>query len=166
MNRLQYRFLRIMRGSVKSHPEKNVKFFSHKMKARNFSETGGAVMSNRDYMINMIEEGMQVFDNQGNKVGTVEFIHFSEANGSETFTAASTPAEPSEWNLIDIIGKFFGSDNLPEELRERLLMHGFIRIDSAKLFGADRYVMPDQIAKVDKNGVHLKVADGQELLKG
>jgi hypothetical protein len=58
----------------------------------------------------------------------------------------------------------FGSDNLPEELRERLLMHGFIKVDSAKLFGADRYVMMDQIAKVEKSGVHLKV-DSDELLK-
>ena len=123
-------------------------------------------MSNRDYMLNMIEEGMQAFDSQGRKVGTVEFVHFSEANGSQSTSAASIPDEPSESSLIDIIRSLFGSDNLPEELQERLLMHGFIRIDSAKLFGADRYVMLDQIDTVDKDGVRLKVADSHELLKG
>jgi hypothetical protein len=100
-------------------------------------------------MLNMIEEGMQVLDKQGRKVGTVEFIHFSEANdGSHRTAAASTP------------------DDLPEELCERLFMHGFIRIDSAKLFGADCYVMLDQIAMVDRTGVQLNVADSQELLEG
>jgi hypothetical protein len=136
------------------------------MKPENLPETGGAALSNRDYMLSMIEEGMQVFDNQGTKVGKVEFIHFSETNGSQTAAAASTPAKPSESTLFDIIRKFFSSDNLPEEMRKRLLMHGFIRIDSAKLFGADRYVMLDQIAKIDKNGVHLKVVDGRGLLRG
>ncbi|MGD2011497.1 MAG: hypothetical protein PVI76_10390 [Desulfobacterales bacterium] len=124
-------------------------------------------MADRNYMLNMIEEGMQVLDKQGRKVGTVEFIHFSEANdGSHRTAAASTPDEPSEPGLIDIMGKLFGSDDLPEELCERLLMHGFIRIDSAKLFGADRYVMLDQIAMVDRTGVQLNVADSQELLEG
>jgi hypothetical protein len=45
-------------------------------------------------------------------------------------------------------------------------MHGFIKMDSAKLFGGDRYVMLDQIAKVENNAVHLRVEDHEGLLKG
>ena len=122
-------------------------------------------MSDRDRMLRMIEEGMQVYDNQGREVGTVEFVHFSEADGSLGTGAAATPSEPVKPDLIDILGKVFAPDNLPEELRERLLMHGFLKIGSAKLFGADRYVMFDQISRVEENGVHLKVADSEELLK-
>ncbi|MEJ2167932.1 MAG: hypothetical protein P8X90_20605 [Desulfobacterales bacterium] len=123
-------------------------------------------MFNRNQTLSRIEEGMKVYDNQGSEVGTVEFVHFSEANGSMGTGAAATPSEPGEPGLMDILGKVFASDDLPEELRERLLMHGFIKMDSAKLFGADRYIMFEQIAKVEKDGVHLKVADSEELLKG
>ena len=116
-------------------------------------------------MLNMIEEGMKVYDNNGEEIGTVEFIHFSEANGKELTLAASLPDEHEEADLVGFIRKLFGSDNLPEELRERLLMNGFIRVDSARFFGADRYVMLNQIAKVEKNGVHLRVEDSEGLLK-
>ena len=63
------------------------------------------------------------------------------------------------------MGNAFKSDDLPKELQERLLMHGFVKMDSKTLFGADRYVMSDQIDRGDKNGVHLTVADSDELLK-
>jgi len=123
-------------------------------------------MSDRNRILKRIEEGMKVYDNKGGEVGTVEILHFSEANGPLGTSAASPPKKPANGGLTEILGKVFDSDDLPEEMRERLLMHGFIKVDSAKLFGADRYVMFDQIAAVEKNGVHLKVADSEELLKG
>lgn len=43
-------------------------------------------------------------------------------------------------------------------------MHGFIKVDSAKLFGADRYVMMDQISIVEKSAVHLNV-DRDDIFK-
>ena len=122
-------------------------------------------MSERDDMVRLIKEGMKVYDNKGDEIGTVEFVRSSEAGISQHAVAASPSDEHVEPNLFDIMTKMFSSDNLPEEMRERLLMHGFIKMDSAKLFGADRYVMLDQIAKVEKNGVHLKVEDSEELLK-
>jgi hypothetical protein len=122
-------------------------------------------MSERTHMLNKIEEGMKVYDNKGGEIGTVEFIHFSEANGGDHPIAASPSEEPTEPGLMDVVRKMFGADNLPRELRERLLMRGFIRMDSAGLFGADRYVMFDQIAKVDARGVYLGVADTDGLLK-
>lgn len=122
-------------------------------------------MSADNRKLNMIEEGMKVYDNNGEEIGTVEFIHFSEANGEEFTLAASLPDEHEEADLVGFIRKLFGRDNLPEELRERLLMNGFIKVDSARFFGADRYVMLNQIAKVEKNGVHLRVADSEGLLK-
>ena len=123
-------------------------------------------MLNRNQILSRIEEGMKVYDNRGSEVGTVEFVHFSDANGSLGTGAASTPSGPAASDLMDILAKVFASDDLPEELRERLLMHGFIKMDSARLFGAERYIMFEQIAKVEKDGVHLKVADSEELLKG
>ena len=123
-------------------------------------------MSDRNRVFKRIEEGMKVYDNKGGEVGTVEILHFSESNGPLGTSAASPPKKPAKAGLSEILGKVFDSDDLPEEMRERLLMHGFIKVDSAKLFGADRYVMFDQISKVENDGVHLKVADSEGLLKG
>lgn len=123
-------------------------------------------MSSHDNPLNMIKEGMKVFDNTGEEVGTVEWVHFGEAEGSPSSGAASLSTEPVQPDLVEFLGKAFGSDKLPDELRERLLMHGFIKIDSKKLFGADRYVMFDQIDRIEKGKVYLKVADSEGLLKG
>jgi len=122
-------------------------------------------MPQRKNMLNSIEKGMKVYDNTGDKIGTVEFIHFSEAGGGEHPVAAAPPEQPTRSDLTDFIRKMFGADDLPREIRERLLMHGFIRMDSARLFGSDRYVMFDQIDKVDAKGVHLGVKDSENLLK-
>jgi len=123
-------------------------------------------MPDRDSMFRMIRKGMKVYDNKGDEVGTVEFVRSSEAGSSEHPAAAVPAAEAAEPDLVDVIGKMFSSDNPPKELRERLLMHGFIKVDSAALSGADRYVMLDQIEKAAENGVHLKVEDSERLLKG
>jgi sporulation protein YlmC with PRC-barrel domain len=122
-------------------------------------------MSDRKNMVNKIKKGMKVYDNSGDEIGTVEFIHFSEADGSKRPVAATPPEQPTEPDLVDLIRKMFGTDKLPQEIHERLLMRGFIRMDSAKLFGSDRYAMFDQIDSVDSKGVHLGVADMEDLLK-
>jgi len=122
-------------------------------------------MSDRKNMVNKIKKGMQVYDNSGDEIGTVEFIHFSEADGGKHPVAATPPQQPTEPDLVDLIRKMFGTDKLPQEIHERLLMRGFIRMDSAKLFGSDRYAMFDQIDSVDSKGVHLGVADMEDLLK-
>jgi hypothetical protein len=100
------------------------------------------------------------------RITKVEFVHFSEMNGFESTGAASLSDESARENLTKFMAKHFPSDDLPEELRERLLMHGYIKIDSKRLFGADRYVISDRIAAVENNRVHLEVADDEQLLKG
>jgi sporulation protein YlmC with PRC-barrel domain len=122
-------------------------------------------MSGRTRMLNTIKEGMKVYDNKGGEIGTVEYVHFSEADGGQHPVAAVPSNGPTEPDLVDLVQKMFGADKLPRELRERLLMNGFIKMDSAKLFGSDRYVMFDQITKVDPGGVYIGVEDSDNLLK-
>jgi hypothetical protein len=122
-------------------------------------------MSNHGDTLKMIKKGMKVFDNSGDEIGTVEWVHFGEVQGPPATGAASPSTELGASDLIESVGNAFKSDDLPKELQERLLMHGFVKMDSKTLFGADRYVMSDQIDRVDKNGVHLTVADSEGLLK-
>jgi hypothetical protein len=46
---------------------------------------------------------------------------------------------------------------VPDELRARLLQHGFIRIDVSGLLAADRYALPEEIESVTDAGVKLRV---------
>ena len=110
-----------------------------------------------------------MYDRAGDKIGTVEEIYFgavdqdAEKRGSGPGIAPA-PGRP-ETSLIEDFAKAFApTDQMAESLRQRLLRHGFIKIDSTGLFAADRYVMPDQIADVSEGRITLLVTR-DELIK-
>lgn len=113
-----------------------------------------------------IREGMKVFDSQREKIGEVEYVKFGDDDPAtaETEAAGISDVPERRESLIDNIADAFRTDELPEEVREKLLLQGFIRIDADGLFAADRYVTPDQIGGVTEDGVILTVSK-DELLK-
>jgi hypothetical protein len=113
-----------------------------------------------------VHEGMKVFDRAHNEIGTVERVQMSDDDPSTQQVEAATPGNLRERDnsLIDVIARAFVADDLPEEIRKRLLQQGFVRIDAAGLFAADRYVTPDQIKSVSGDEVMLK-ASKDELLR-
>jgi PRC-barrel domain len=123
--------------------------------------------SNR--ILTQIYEGMTVYDRAGDKIGTVEDVYLGgmseeadkRGGGPET---APSPGQGESSLIEDLAKAIFPSDQLPETLRQRLLRHGFIRLDSTGLFAADRYVMADQIADVSEDRVTLLVTR-DELIK-
>lgn len=139
----------------------------------------------RAALLNRIEEGMEVFDAAGDKIGTVEGLFFGansdlverevddvddDADGTldrmyypgtdePLSDGQPVPAVGPELPELDDVAEALGGESdIPEVLRKRLLQHGFIRIDSAGLFAGDRFAMPDQIRAVDAEGVRLSVA--------
>jgi hypothetical protein len=113
-----------------------------------------------------VREGMKVFDRLHHEIGTVERVQMSDDNPATEEVEAATPGNLRERDdsLIDNIAEVFAPDELPEEVRERLFQQGFVRIDSAGLFAADRYVTPDQIMSVSGDALTLNVSK-DELLK-
>jgi hypothetical protein len=114
-----------------------------------------------------IREGMKVFDSRQEKIGEVEYVKFGDDDPATPEVEASgiNPTDTGGRDtLIDNIADAFRTDELPEEVREKLLLQGFIRIDADGLFAADRYVTPDQIGGVTEDGVTLTVSK-DELLK-
>jgi hypothetical protein len=107
-----------------------------------------------------VREGMRVYDRLHNEIGTVERVQMSDDNPATEEVEAVTPGnlDQRDDSLIDNIAEAFAPDELPEEVRERLLQRGFIRIDSSGLFAADRYVTPDQIMSVSGDALTLKVS--------
>ena len=77
--------------------------------------------------------------------------------GPLTGAAAVDPDDPGRRVPEGPLGAQVPDDDLPREARDRLLRRGYIRIDSAGLFAADRYADAEQIAGVGDDGVRLSV---------
>jgi hypothetical protein len=113
-----------------------------------------------------IEAGMKVYDRLRHEIGKVDYVQMSDDDPATEEVEAVTPGilHTRRDTLIDSIAEAFTTDELDEEVRQRLLQQGFMRIDSAGLFAADRYVTPDQIMSVSGDAVTLKVSR-DELMK-
>lgn len=119
-------------------------------------------------ILTAIKEGMDVYDVAGEEVGEVDFVYFGTMQveedplGVAPATAEGGPLDtgPGEtWvgRLADILS-LDAAEEFPEEVAERLLRSGFIRVDAGFLSGDDSFIFPEQVAGVDEDGVHLRVA--------
>lgn len=113
-------------------------------------------------LLTRIYEGMTVYDPEGTKIGTVKEVYLGavtpaadeRGQGSATTSDLGSP----ETSLLEDFARAISpTEPFPEELRQRLLREGFIRIDCSGIFAADRYAMSDQIAQVVDDQVTLRV---------
>lgn len=112
-----------------------------------------------------VEQGMRVFDRENREIGKVEWVQFGDDDPETPDVEASGPSGGGrDETLFNIMAKAFTTDNVPEELKDRLVHQGFVRIDADGLFQADRYVMPDQIDSVSGEGLMLNVTK-EQLIK-
>src|SRR5436305_6129411 len=95
-----------------------------------------------------VHNGMQVFDRAHNEIGTVDEFKFSENEDNPKIEPGviDESDRKTDSSLVDNIAAAFSPSELPEELRDRLLSEGYIRLDTKGLFAADRYILPEQIA--------------------
>ncbi len=121
-----------------------------------------------DSVLTHIREGMVVYDRNDQYLGKVESLYMGASTPAENERGegAATAPDPDmrDDTLVDDIAKVFAPDDIPEVLRKRLLHDGFIRVDTAGLFAADRYALPEQIASVTGDRVRLRVSR-DELIK-
>lgn len=118
-------------------------------------------------ILESIHEGMHVLDANSTDLGTVDYVYLGE-----TSSIAETGKEPATINpnvdgsdqFVGMVQRAFGKQDLPEELRERLMQNGFIHVNVPGLMSHNRFVLPDQITMVTDNGVVLR-ATRQELIK-
>ncbi len=113
-------------------------------------------------LLKNIREGMEIHDSQEHKIGTVKEVYFGASSGEMENHGAGAATAPNpnlrDNTLVDDIARgLTGMDDLPEEIRQRLLNEGFVRVDPAGLFKGERYVLPEQIARVHEGHVHLNV---------
>ena len=111
---------------------------------------------------------MPVDDHDGHEIGRVANVYLgadekrvSEGRGPATVSVT----EGRGLSPIDRLATLFSpGDRLPEELRERLQRHGFIRIDARGIFTSDCFALPDQIDSVVDGRVKL-AASREELIQ-
>lgn len=127
-------------------------------------------------LLSRVREGMKVFDRDGKEIGEVEDLFIGSVSenpaksgkGSATESGAGFP-EPGREDEVLPNFAFGGTLNPtdrgePDVVRNRLLREGFVKVDSHGLFSADRYALPDQIANVSGDSVHLNVL-ADDLIK-
>lgn len=114
-------------------------------------------------LLSKIHKGMKVYDQTQSEIGTVEYVQFGDEDPLKPRTRAAAPGtagEHGEW-LVESLLDVFAPDELPETLRKRLLLYGFVRVDGSGLYNADRYILPQQIQSVDGQRVTLKVSKAE-----
>ena len=117
-------------------------------------------MTYPNILLNEIREGMAVFDKQDNRVGNVVLAFSGEGEYVAEANFGMEAAAPDVQEAVD-------SDRLPDEVRERLLSYGFIKLSTGGLFPGTRFVTPTQVSDVDIENNRLSLSvEGSELLKG
>jgi hypothetical protein len=122
-------------------------------------------------ILSRVREDMDVYDVRDDHIGHVDFVHFGAASDAQealgTGPATLTPADDPDMRrdtIIDNIAEAFQPNEVPEQFQAQLLMSGYIRMDAHGLFAADRFIMPDQIARVEEDRVYLNV-NRDQLIK-
>ena len=107
-----------------------------------------------------IQVGMKVFDSELHEIGTVDGLKFPEnqvAPGVEPATVDAADDVQDENTIIEAVADAFGREDIPEPLRSQLLRDGYVHLDAKGLFARDRYILPEQIARMTADGIQLNV---------
>src|SRR5689334_18105257 len=108
-------------------------------------------------IISKVKEGMEVYDSEGKRLGKVEDLYFGASTPTANERGTGSATAPTQGvagdEFFQDIGLAFTADNLPEELKQRLLREGYIRVGGEGLFSSARYILPDQVASVSDDRV-------------
>ncbi|MBN9346672.1 MAG: hypothetical protein J0I48_10815 [Devosia sp.] len=106
-----------------------------------------------------IDIGTRVFDSERHEIGKVDGLKYPENATAPDIEPATVDAAdtPEDNTIIGAMAEAFGREDIPEPLRSQLLRDGYIHLDARGLFARDRYILPEQIARVDADGIQLNV---------
>ena len=120
-------------------------------------------------LLSKIRRGMPVYDQSQKQIGVVDYVQFGDEDPLKPRkrTTHEYGIDNGQWmmeteneNEIDV----FAPDDIPDILRERFLLYGFVRLDAPGLNNEERYIFPNQIHSVEGQHVILKVSK-EELVQ-
>ena len=106
----------------------------------------------------LIKEGMTVYDEDGDKIGTVDFVQYSDEdyNKPGPETVSTTPDPSNEMNIFKSFAQALsGEEEMPEEVRKYYERYGYIRMKSSKIFDSNYYVGLNNVSAIMGDNVHL-----------
>ena len=109
-----------------------------------------------------ISEGMPVYDRDGESVGMVSVVYLGGAS-EEAIERELHPEETPAAQHSETGGSAFDADNVPRELRARLMKQGYILVEGPELTGVNRYIGPEQIEGVFTQELEGSVTDAVRL---
>ena len=107
-----------------------------------------------------IQVGMKVFDSELHEIGKVDGLKYPENQTAPEIEPATVDAAdnaPDNNRLVEAVAEAFGRQDVPEPLRSQLLRDGYVHLDTKGLFAKDRFILPEQIARMTKDGIQLNV---------
>lgn len=113
------------------------------------------VEPSENHVLRQIHEGMHVRDARGRDLGKVSYVKMGDP---EAATTQGNDRQPGPLGQIAyaVVGEQTEPD-VPEPFRSQLLRSGFFKVDGPGLFGTDRYVAPDQVARITETTISLSV---------
>ena len=124
------------------------------------------VMNN---LLSKIRRGMPVYDQSQKQIGVVDYVQYGDEDPLKPRKRVSHEygTENGEWIMESEAGDeldVFAPDDIPDLVRERLLLYGFVRLDAPGLQNVERYIFPNQIHSVEGSQVTLKLSK-EELIQ-
>lgn len=107
-----------------------------------------------------IHKGMTVYDSRHQAIGKVDDFKFSENEDDPDVEPADVDGgdrKDRRENILTAVAEAFGGEEIPEPLRARLLVEGYIRLDTKGILARDRFILPSQIASAGGDEVMLNV---------
>ncbi len=118
-------------------------------------------------LLSKIRRGMPVYDQTQKQIGVVDYVQSGDEDPLKPRKRVTSGygMDNGEWLMEgESTEDVFASDDLPDLLREKLILYGFVRIDAPGLVNADRYIFPNQIHAVEGHSVTLKISK-EELIQ-
>jgi len=113
--------------------------------------------------VTRIKEGMTVYNINNDKIGTVDYVKFSDEDSNHPGAETASPSDEPYENNIGVIkavataGSVIDeNDNIPQVLRARLNHSGYIRVNSSGFFESDYYVSLEKVTSIAGENVHVE----------
>jgi hypothetical protein len=91
-----------------------------------------------------IGEGMPVYDREGEAVGIVKTVYLGGAS-DEAIERVLHPTTAPPTPAGETVSTAFDTDNVPPEMRARLMKQGYVLVEGADITGLRGYLGPEQI---------------------
>jgi hypothetical protein len=121
-------------------------------------EHAGQELPVPDRLPQRISEGMAVFDQEDKFVGTVQVVYFGGAS-KEAVERVLKSDQAADVATSENNESNFDANEVPKELRARMMSQGYILVTGPDLTGVKRFVLPEKIEGVFPEEIEGAVSD-------